>query len=225
MLTDVPSAGMNLCSLGGIVAAAAALALATVAEAGDSGGALRVPELKLRPVFEDPAQIEDKPLSPKPFGAAGSQYLTFGPGIAHNFADTWDYNLRAAYSLFLIDDVEFSLEVNGWYFTESGHDAFGFNPAFVFRWHLINPEQRPWSIFADAGIGVLLASREVPADGTWLDFTPRVGAGFTHRMGDGGGRFQLGARWHHISNARINGDRRNPARDGLMLYAGFMFPF
>lgn len=193
---------------------------------GNEEDPLTLPPLELSFRYVPPErEAAATPRQPTQFGAAGREYWTLGGGIAHNFDDAWDLNLRAAYSFFLIDDVEFSLELNGWYFGQDGADALGLNPAMVFRWHLVNLPDEPWSIFADAGIGVLMATRDVPAGGTWFDFTPRIGAGYTHQISGDGTRLQIGARWHHISNARISGDRRNPARDGLMLYAGIMVPF
>jgi hypothetical protein len=159
------------------------------------------------------------------FGAAGSEHWILTTGVAHNFIDAWDFNLRGGYSQFLIDDVEFSFEVNGWYFSQDGEDALGINPAIAFRWHLIHLPERPWTIFTDVGIGVLLATDKVPAGGTVLDFTPRIGAGYTREIRDDGTRLIIGANWHHISNARIIGDRRNPSRDGLTIYGGVMIPF
>lgn len=159
------------------------------------------------------------------FGRAKQEYLSFSSGAAHNFSDAWDYNLRGAYSLFLIDDVELSFEANFWYFDQEGQDALGFNPSIVFRWHLIHPPDARWTFFTDVGIGLLAATDEVPDGGTWFNFTPRVGAGYTHQISDDGTRLQVGLRWHHISNARITGDRGNPARDGVVVYAGVMIPF
>jgi hypothetical protein len=222
------SSGLLRTALAVFWVSAAPLAQGHAAPA-DSAGAIRTPDLSFRfqPPADLPPPVLDEPpaIEVKRFGAAGSKYWTLGAGIAHNFIDAWDYNLRLAYSLFLIDDVEFSFELNGWYFQQDAKDAIGINPAIVFRWHLVHLEDRPWTVFADAGIGVLIASNQVPAGGTFLDFTPRVGAGYTHQISEDGKRLQLGLRWHHISNARISGDRRNPARDGLMLYAGVMIPF
>jgi len=159
----------------------------------------------------------------KPFGAASTQYFTYGAGFAYNFAEANDLNLRIAWSYFIVDDVEFSAELNAWYFNQPGDDALGINPAFVFRWHAYNDGD--WTIFTDAGIGLLFSTDDVPQGGTSFNFTPRVGGGFTYRIGDDQTRLQVGLRWHHISNARIRGDSDNPARDAVMLYAGIMVPF
>ena len=121
------------------------------------------------------------------------------------------------------EDVELSIELNGWHFVQQGQDAWGINPVLLFRWHFFN--NGSWSAYADAGVGILFATDKVPEGGTNVDFTPRVGVGLTKQLTDGGLRAQLGLRWHHISNARISGDRDNPSRDALMVYGGLVFPF
>ena len=158
------------------------------------------------------------------FGEAGSRWWTIGAGIANNFDDATDISLHGAYSYFLVKDVEFAAELNGWYFHQEGPDAGGINPAFVLRWHFY--DEGPWTVYADTGIGILVATDDVPFGGTQLDFTPRFGGGFTRELDpDTGTRLQVGVRWHHVSNARITGASNNPSRDGLMFYAGIEFPF
>lgn len=158
------------------------------------------------------------------FGAKGQEWWTVGLGYANDLSESSDFNLRGAYSNFLADRVEFSLELNLWYFDQPGDNAWGINPAFLFRWHFYQHER--WTIFADVGIGLLFTSDDVPTDGTSFNFTPRAGAGFTYQLRDDAPtRLQAGLRWHHISNARIIGDTDNPSRDGVMVYAGLMFPF
>jgi hypothetical protein len=95
----------------------------------------------------------------------------------------------------------------------------------VFRWHLLHDDHFNWTIFGDVGIGLLFSFDDVPTGGTSFGFTPRAGAGFTHRLGDGETRLQVGFRYHHISNGRFQGDAQNPSRDSIMLYAGVIFPF
>jgi lipid A 3-O-deacylase len=171
-----------------------------------------------------PASATEPAIEPiKPFGTKGMQFGTFGAGFATNLNEANDFNLRIAWSFFVIQNLEFSTELNGWFFSQPGDDAFGINPAFLFRWHFITRER--WSIFSDAGIGLLFSTDDVPDGGTSFNFTPRVGGGFTYALDDIGTRLQVGIRWHHVSNARIRGDSDNPARDGLLLYAGVIIPF
>ncbi|KAA0216962.1 MAG: acyloxyacyl hydrolase [Leptolyngbya sp. PLA3] len=162
----------------------------------------------------------------QPFGVKGQTRLTIGTGVAFEVEDdddSTDFNINVAWSRFLVDDIEMRLELGGWYFDQESDGAWGINPNFVLRWHLINKER--WTFFADAGIGVLFSTDDVPPGGTSANFTPRAGAGITHKIGARGQRAELGVRWHHISNARLTGDSDNPDRDGVMVYAGISFPF
>lgn len=175
--------------------------------AGDGTGTAVIPELG----------------AAEPFGAAGSNWLTFGGGIAYDLDDSTDANLRAAFSHFLVEGVEVSPELNLWYHDQAESDEWGINPAVVFRWHVWRGDD--WTLFADAGIGALFTTDSVPTSGTHVNFTPRVGVGVTYNLPSLGGRLQAGLRWHHISNARITGDRGNPATDAPMVYIGLMIPF
>ncbi|MBK7405497.1 MAG: acyloxyacyl hydrolase [Phycisphaerales bacterium] len=132
-------------------------------------------------------------------------------------------NLNIGYSRFLVDDVEWLLELATWYHAQEGDDAASLNPAMEFRWHFFNNGDT--SVFVNAGIGVLGATDNVPDMGTGFDFTPRIGLGVTEAIGADGTRLIAGLRWHHISNARIHGEERNPSRDAPMLYVQFAVPF
>lgn len=160
------------------------------------------------------------------YGDAGSTWLTFGGGAAFSFEGSdRDYNAFAAYSIFLADSLEFSVELGGWYFDQEGPDTGGINGSMIFRWHFWMSESRDWTVYGDVGIGLLGAFDEVPDEGTSFNFTPRAGGGFTHALDDEGDRLMVGIRWHHISNGRINSDASNPSRDSIMFYAGIILPF
>lgn len=158
-----------------------------------------------------------------PFGAKGSSWVTTGLGVAYDFDDSIDVDVWAGYSNFLIDNVEFRLDLRLFYYAQTGDDAVGANPIMMFRWHFYN--ETPWSAYVDLGIGVFVSSDLVPDGGTGVGFTPTAGLGVTRLLDESTGmRLDLGLRWNHISNARIEGDVRNPGSDGLMIYAGLMFP-
>ncbi len=162
---------------------------------------------------------------PPEFGLQGETRLTIGTGIAIEFEnddDSTDFNLNIAWSRFLVDDWEFRLELGGWYFDQNPDATWGVNPNMIIRWHFINED--PWTVYTDVGLGLLFAADDVPSGGSSVNFMPRVGIGVTHRINLNGDRLEIGLRWHHVSNARLVGDARNPDRDGLMLYAGFSFP-
>lgn len=169
--------------------------------------------------------------TPRGYTRAGTWWFTVGTGYANNFKSANDVNLHLAVSTFLVDDLEFAVEAAGWYFNQPGTDTGGVSGSMVFRYHFWSTPEKTWTVFADAGIGLLGAFDNVPEGGTGFNFLPRVGLGFTRALTDPvdgesvGPRFMAGVRWHHISNARIQGDSNNPSRDAIMVYAAVVFPF
>ncbi len=166
--------------------------------------------------------------SPRPrigFGRAGSEWLTFGGAFAYDFAEDKDFNVHAAYSQFLADELEFAVEFAGWYFAQDKEDTGGISGSMAFRWHFLHDDAYDWTVYGDAGIGLLAAFDEVPNGGKEFNFLPRLGMGFTKRISEDGARLQVGVRWHHISNGRYAGDANNPSRDSVLIHAGIMIPF
>lgn len=185
---------------------------------------------------EAPAMSEDE--GARLFLDKGWHALSIGGGVAFA-SDSTDSSVVVAYHTFIAQDFEFNLSLAGWFFAqdedgddgEEARDALGVNPALGFRWHFWNsrgaaaPADRSWSVYADIGIGMVFSDEDVPPGGTKYNFTPRAGLGATFALGDSGTRLDLGVRWHHISNASTSGTDDNPSRDGVMIYAGVMFPF
>jgi hypothetical protein len=192
----------------------------------DMDAAYRAPDA---PPSRSEGASSDEAAAPReriPFGEAGSTWLTFGGLFAYDFGEEKDYNLHAAYSHFLADRLEFSVEMGGWYFAQDGDDTGGISGQMIFRYHFWNTPDWEWSVFTDIGIGLLAAFDEVPDGGQEFNFVPRAGAGFTKRISDEtDARLQVGVGWHHISNGRYTGDLNNPSRDSVMIYAGVMIPF
>lgn len=183
-----------------------------------------------------PAPAEPPTAPPEPtkgvlgYGRADSQWLTLGLGYASDFQEDNDFNFHAAWSTFLADGFEFAVEGAGWYFNQEGPDTGGVSGSMVFRWHFSHAKNYDWTIFTDFGIGLLAGFDDVPNGGTSFNFLPRIGFGYTRAFDPTGGpdstgpRWMVGVRWHHISNARIEGDERNPARDSLLFYVGITLP-
>lgn len=157
------------------------------------------------------------------WGTAGSEWWTFTVGTATDLEDALDFKFGAGYTTFVVKDIEFTAEAGVWYFDQLGDNAMGLSASMIFRWHFLN--EHDWSLFADAGIGMMVATDNVPDGGTGFDVLPRFGLGATFQLDDAGTRLQLGVHWHHISNARIHGEDRNPSRDGIMFYTGVVVPF
>lgn len=166
----------------------------------------------------------DEPPAPTraAFGDAGTSWLKVGGGVASLLKSETATAVSFGYSYFLVKDVEIGLELDGWYFQQHGDNAGGLNPNFILHWHFINTGK--WTTFAEVGIGFLVANDNVPEGGTRFDLMPRAGFGVTRSLTDNL-RLEAGIRWHHVSNARIEGDHHNPSRDLPMLYAQLIFPF
>ncbi len=174
-------------------------------------------------VGQPEAPLPEGPVPAARYGSEGTEWILFGTGVAYDFDNNTDFNLNVGYSVFLADDVEWLLELGAWYHAQEGDNALSLNPAMEFRWHFYN--RGDTSLFLNAGVGVLGATDNVPSLGTGFDFTPRGGVGLTHRISDDGTRLIAGLRWHHISNARISGEDRNPSRDAPMVYVQLAIPF
>lgn len=190
------------------------------------GGGLTVEGLTYEREWSNASLDIVMPRHTEPFGTARKTWWSFGGAVATYFGDETDYQIHGAFHHFVADDVEVIGELGLWYADQNGPNTYGVNPQLGLRWHFLQDEdKRTWSVFAELGIGALWTEKNAPAGGTSLNFTPRGGVGFTHRIGDGPARFIAGVRHHHISNARIEGDANNPARDMPLVHFGFMFPF
>lgn len=167
--------------------------------------------------------------SAAPFGTSGSWRWALYGGVAFDIEDDNEqYNTTFAASYFLADDITVDFELGGLFFDdESGgrrsQDAIAANFNLIFRWHFLVHER--WTLYAEGGAGVLLATEEFPRGGTNFNFTPQGGLGVSIELPDSEARLMTGIRWHHISNARINGEDDNPGRNAIMFYTGVSFPW
>lgn len=138
--------------------------------------------------------------------------------------DVNEVSLLAQVTWFVDDRIEVGAELGVRWFDMDTDSALGVNPQLLFRWHFWQSESGDWSAFADAGVGMMFSTNDVPAQGTTFNFTPRVGVGVTYRISDSW-RVLTGLRWSHVSNARTSGDSNNPASDAAMVYIGFATSF
>ena len=162
------------------------------------------------------------------YGQEGQRHFSVNAGSAFSIErdSATDLGLWVGYHHFIANHIETIAELAILNHNQVGDNAIGFNPSLNVRWHYLNKDS--WTLFVDAGIGTLLTTDNVPDGGTSLNFTPRAGVGLTYDLAElwdscNPPRLILGARWHHISNARLNGNSRNPDRDGIMLYLGLNF--
>lgn len=156
------------------------------------------------------------------FGEAGHWSWEISGAAA--FGDDWTHlGLAWDAGVFLTDGFEFTFGAAGWAFLQDDEDEAGLNPRIGFRWHFLRRDR--FTVYAQAGIGLLFATGEVPEGGESFNFTPRAGIGSTIALGDSGHRLDVGVGWHHISTASTSGSDNNPALDGIEIYLGLIVPF
>ena len=143
-------------------------------------------------------------------------------------------DLACFVTYFLIDGLSLSAELNVLYIDQTtqpgldpAEDGWGVHFALLARWHFVSGDS--WSLYLDGGAGILGSTVRTPGPGpddarggSYLNFTPQVGGGFTYEF-QPQARLMIGCRWFHISNARTSDN--NPGSDSLLFYAGVMFPF
>jgi hypothetical protein len=177
------------------------------------------------------ATVPENELPPgDPFAKGAWIWMLYGGG---SFGDEAGevYNARLGVGYHLLDNLSFNFE--GVFAYADGDptninmgaqtpDAVGGGLDLIIRWHFLRHEKL--SLYLDGGCGVIVFNKEWPGHGTNLNFTPQVGVGFTFDLNDGL-MLMGGARWYHISNARINGYDNNIGYDGGLIYLGVMWPF
>ena len=156
----------------------------------------------------------------RPFGAKDSWRWQVLGSWMNDFGDANQLEAEWSASWFFVQDVSMDFGLSGDAILQPGTDAGGGGASLMFRWHFL--ARRTWSLFADAGCGMLFTNEPVPSDGGRVNFTPRVGVGGTVDVG-GDARLMAGIRWYHISNA--NTGQENPGRDSIQVFAGLSFPF
>lgn len=182
--------------------------------------------LALLPQTQDQSQRQTEPLPVEPlrkhFGTAGSTYWILNAGLGSDVHSNYLLRTGIGISHFVADDVSLDAELNEMFIAQRGDNAVAINVNLLIRWHIWHDRDYRWTIYADGGAGLALASAKVPADGSQFDFTPQLGMGASFDIGNDR-RIYSGVRWHHFSNANLF--ENNPGRDSLMLYAMLSFPF
>jgi hypothetical protein len=227
---------MNKALIAAVLAGASGVAGAANAEPLVSGLTLDVSASLLAAV----QQPEAKPAAPdtKPLfgdfvkGRESVWYITVGGGVAADGDPDTHYNGFVALSTFIGDRLEVQLEGNGWYFDQDPDSTEGAGFSVNLRWHFWRGSwggggggrSDDLTFYVDAGIGLIFSGDDVPDGGSSVNLAPRAGIGFTARLGDSNTRLVGGVRWHHMSNARADGDSNNPDFNAPLFYIGLEWP-
>jgi hypothetical protein len=218
-LLSAGAAGQDLSSMAALRFEAAASPAADLSDRSFTVGESAAVDLAASAAIE---VQEGKAAGPRFGQPDGTWWLNVTPAVGTTFGKETTAGARVGLFTFVAENIQVGGEAGVWEFQQPGDNAWGVNAMFVLRWHFYN--EGNWTWFLDAGIGGLVTSSDVPTGGTSFNLMPRAGAGFTYRLTDGGARLEAGLGWHHVSNARINGDDENPSRDLPMLHVGLVFP-
>jgi hypothetical protein len=99
-------------------------------------------------------------------------------------------------------------------------DSWGGGGGALVRWHFVREES--WTVFAEAGCGVVVSSEAIPDRGTTTNFTPRVNIGATFALSPTSSLL-VRAGWFHMSNAQIG--QENDGVDAASIGIGLSFAF
>jgi lipid A 3-O-deacylase len=166
--------------------------------------------------------LQDNEQAPSYFGQADAAYWLAMAAVGSDLEADHFARAGMGVSYFMADDISIDFELNLGYYRSSSGNAMGGNFNILLRWHFWRAEDRRWTVYIDAGAGMLLTTDEVPGGGSKFNFTPQAGVGASWDIGDNR-RLFVGARWHHVSNARIYDN--NPGQDHGMLYVMLGWPF
>lgn len=127
---------------------------------------------------------------------------------------------RVAWDYYVYPDFCWRCELTEYGVTTRDDTAAATQASLGFRHHVYQVGDT--SLFADIGFGIFDASKRIPNNGTYFNFTFHSGVGLDHPLSD---HVDLiaGIRYFHLSNARIDGPSHNPSLNGPEGYIGLMF--
>ncbi|QOV92033.1 acyloxyacyl hydrolase [Humisphaera borealis] len=128
--------------------------------------------------------------------------------------------VSAGVGYFFHNDFAINAEFRTYGVEQEGDEAAMFELDLLLRHHVIKRDR--WTLFFDIGAGITQATRDVPTGGTHFNFIEEAGVGITYKLDE---RVHLiaGARYWHLSNARIHGEDQNPGLNGYGGYVGLMW--
>ena len=178
--------------------------------------------LSLLLLIAAPLALAEDPRPPAfPRGTLSFQtYGTYSGGLGE-FTNT--ASAAAGVGYYVFDNLSLSLEASGYRAQNApGRDTWMYGVSGVLRHHVIQLDRA--TLFIDAGFGPVEATARVPVGGTYFNFITRVGIGATFQLKEH--TYLIGgARYFHLSNARIDGPTRNPSINGVEGFLGVMWTF
>ena len=166
-------------------------------------------------------------MSPR-IGAADSTDFEVIGSAASDFDGVTLGIVDAGVTWYVAEGVGFGVFAEGLYASlgdgagagESGGDSWGGGGGALVRWHFVREET--WTVFAEAGCGVVVSSEAIPDRGTTTNFTPRVNIGASFALSPTSDLL-VRAGWFHMSNAQTG--QENDGVDAASIGIGLSFAF
>lgn len=157
-----------------------------------------------------------------PFAAKGSRRLLISGFAGPSIGDRNEPVIAGGMGLswFIEDGFAVTQSLDLLAFDQRTSVRAGLGYSLTFQYHFLRRET--WSLFAEAGAGLLLTVGDVPEEGSFFNFVPQAALGATLDVGRPW-RLMAGVRWHHVSNARLY--RTNPGRDAIAGFIGASLAF
>jgi hypothetical protein len=123
---------------------------------------------------------------------------------------------------YVLNQLSLNLEAAAYGVFQDGPDAVAGDIRFGLRHHVLVRDR--WSLFIDVSEGFFEASERVPEGGTRFNFIFRAGPGIAYQLHDDT-YFIAGVHYWHLSNAKMEGNARNPSLNGAEAFVGLMWTF
>jgi hypothetical protein len=168
------------------------------------------------------AHADDREPDTNPFDKGSWTFQTYGGYWNELGAGDQEAGFATAgVGYYFADGLGLSLELTALGVGQPGADAVAGEAHLLLRHHLVTREN--WSFFLDVGLGLFESDQAVPSGGTRFNFTTQTGLGFAVRLRPENVHLLLGGRFFHLSNARLEGDDRNPSVNAAVGYVGLLF--
>ncbi|MFA9477671.1 acyloxyacyl hydrolase [Phycisphaerales bacterium AB-hyl4] len=214
--------------------AIAALAIATFSQSADACESCNNYQLSLAVQHDDldhaarEARHEQRP-APFTEGSWTLDAVGFATSDVSPGANADIYGTAIGGSYYFADALAIRLETIGLASYQSGDDAYGGGLGLHGRWHFL--QRQNFTLFFEGGGGMIYTNVSLPdgdrarnRDGTHFNFTATMILGLTYQLTENL-HLNTGLRYIHISNARRNGKKRNPATEAVGGQLGLTWSF
>jgi len=155
--------------------------------------------------------------------AEGSRTWTLMAGSSRDSSLGRIHSVQFEVNCFVRDGISWNFGGTfGYAESDAWRDGWIGGPEVGLRWHILRGERS--SFFIEGSAGIVLQQHPLTRESLNFNFDLKAGAGVTYSINERTAVL-TSLRWHHLSNARFRGKRRNLGYDGPMLAIGLIRSF